>query len=119
MDKRLFLTGLAGLAGAWLMPAQAQVIVQVAPPPPRVERVPAARRGFVWVPGNWDWNGRRYIWRAGHWERTRRGYRYRQDRWVERDGGWVRERGGWARGDNDGDGVPNRFDNRPNNPRRQ
>ena len=38
---------------------------------------------------------------------------------LEREGGgWARERGGWAR-DRDGDGVPNRFDSRPNNPNRQ
>lgn len=117
MRKRDFLGGLAALSlgGLFAAMAQAQVIVQVAPPPPRAERVPRPRRGMVWVPGHWDWNGRRYVWRAGHWERARRGYRWREDRWVERNGGWVRERGGW---DRDGDGVPNRQDSRPNNPNR-
>jgi hypothetical protein len=119
MHKRAFLGGLVTLSlGAWLLPAEAQVIVRVAPPAPREERVPSARRGFVWAAGYWDWNGRRYVWRSGHWVRARRGQHYRTDRWVERNGGWVRERGGWGRGDSDGDGVPNRLDARPNNPNR-
>jgi hypothetical protein len=119
MHKRDFLGGLAALSlGSWLVPAEAQVIVRVAPPAPREERRPPPRRGMVWAAGYWDWNGRRYVWRTGHWERERRGHHYREDRWVERNGGWARERGGWARGDSDGDGVPNRLDSRPNNPNR-
>ena len=33
-------------------------------------------------------------------------------------GGWYMERGHWDRGDRDHDGVPNRIDRRPDNPRR-
>lgn len=66
------------------------------------------------------------------------------DRWVEHDGRWKLQPGHWARGqrerdlahrddlrrmgnqgeltprgrDVDGDGVPNRYDSRPNNPNR-
>jgi hypothetical protein len=50
--------------------------------------------------------------------RERRGYRYAEPRWVERGGRWYQERGRWARGDYDRDGVPNRYDSAPNNPRR-
>jgi hypothetical protein len=120
MKKRDFLAAVAAVcAGAWAGTAEAQVIVRVAPPEPRVEPMPPPRRGQVWVAGYWDWNGRRYVWRPGRWMPARRGYHWREDRWVERNGGWVRERGGWARGDRDHDGVPNRFDTRPDNPYRR
>jgi hypothetical protein len=116
MNKRDFLQGLLAVSvGGWLSAGEAQVVIQVAPPPPREERMPGPRRNMVWVPGYWDWNGRRHVWRIGHWVKARRGFRWRQDRWVEHDGGWRRERGGW---DRDGDGVPNRMDSRPNNPNR-
>ena len=122
MLKRDFTAGLASFAALGLLglstSTEAQVIVRVAPPPPREEVVPPPRRGMAWVPGHWDWNGRRYVWRAGHWVRARRGYRYVPDEWVERNGRWHLRRGRWARGDNDADGVPNRFDPAPNNPRR-
>ena len=93
--------------------------VRIAPPPPREEAIPRARRGHVWVPGHWKWENRRHVWVRGHWERERRGYRYNEPKWVERDGRWYMERGGWRRGDRDGDGVPNRLDRRPDNPNRQ
>lgn len=100
--------------GALVVPqvAEAQVFVQVAPPAPRVERVPAPRRGYVWAPGHWEWRNHRYVWAGGTWVRERRGYRYRAPTWVEHNGRWEQRRGGW---DRDGDGIPNRYDRHPNN----
>ena len=68
------------------VPAQAQVYVQVAPPPPRVEVVPAPRRGMVWAPGHWEWRNNRHTWVRGVWMRERAGYRYREPAWVENNG---------------------------------
>jgi hypothetical protein len=56
-----------------------------------------------------------YVWSPGHWE-----YRHGRNFWVE--GHWVRARPVYAQGprwDRDGDGVPNRYDARPNNPYRR
>ncbi|HEV7576174.1 MAG TPA: YXWGXW repeat-containing protein [Caldimonas sp.] len=92
--------------------------VRVAPPPPRTEVVPAARAGYAWVPGYWDWRGHRHVWMSGHWERARRGYVYREPRWEQSGDRWRLNRGMWARGDRDGDGVPNAVDRHPDNPRR-
>jgi hypothetical protein len=98
--------------------AAPSIDVRIAPPPPRNEVIPAARRGYAWVPGYWDWRGRRHVWVNGHWERARRGYVYRAPTWVQDGDRWRLNRGAWARGDRDGDGIPNRADNHPNNPRR-
>ena len=122
--RKLLIAGfcVASLGGAALpMVASAQVTVyhNAAPPPPRFEAVPAARRGYVWVPGYWVLRGHRHAWRAGHWERGRAGYSYVQPNWVQRDNRWEFNRGRWNRGDRDRDGVPNRFDRAPNNPNRQ
>ncbi len=104
------------------------VDIRVAPPPARHEVVPAARRGHAWVPGYWDWRGRRHVWVAGHWERARRGYVYREPRWEQDGDRWRLRRGMWDRDrdgipnrldrDRDGDGIPNRRDDHPSNPRR-
>jgi hypothetical protein len=94
------------------------LVIRVAPPAPRVEVVPAPRRGFVWVPGYWNWNGRQHVWVAGNWQKERRGYVYAEPRWVERNGAWVLERPGWRKHDRDGDGIPNGADRHPNNPKR-
>lgn len=112
----LFATGLLGTAATPLPAMAVDVYVRSAPPPPREERVPVARRGHVWAPGYWKYQGKRHVWTKGHWERERRGYAYRPTEWVERDGRWHMKRGGW---DRDGDGIPNRLDAHPNNPNRR
>ena len=86
-----------------------------APPPPRREARPHARRGHVWVTGHWEWQGRRHVWKQGHWVQARRGHHYRQPQWVQHNGRWEMQGGRW---DRDGDGVRNRYDRRPNNPYR-
>lgn len=118
------LIGSAALAPTQVF-ARDVVVVRTAPPAPRNEAVPHARRGFEWVPGYWNWNGHRYIWMRGHWERVRHGYVYHRPEWRQDGDRWQMERGGWRRGeradgmsDRDRDGVPNRYDARPNNPNR-
>ena len=110
----------AGTLGAVALPlpsvgATRMISVDRAPPPPREERIPEHRRGYVWAPGYWDLKDRRHVWVKGHWIRERRGYAYVAPRWAERDGHWVLERGRW---DRDGDGIPNNRDAHPNDPRR-
>ena len=58
------------------------------------------------------------MWVAGTWVPERHGYRYENSRWVEREGHWHHQPGGWSRWDRDGDGVANRYDRYPDNPRR-
>ena len=140
--SKLLIGALATAAiGVLPLPAAADVsfYVDIAPPAPRYEVVPAPRAGYVWVPGYWDWRGNRHVWAKGHWERERRGYYYHPTRWEHRDGRWQLERGRWDReryvenrhgdrdhdgvpnradGDRDGDGVPNRRDRRPDDPSR-
>jgi hypothetical protein len=115
MKKLLLAAFIAGSLGTVSVPSFAEVIiVRTAPPAPRHESVPQARRGYTWVAGHWDWNGRRNVWVKGTWVRDRRGYYYNPTAWEQRDGRWVVERGGWHRGersrDNDRDGIPNRVD---------
>ncbi|HJU21803.1 MAG TPA: hypothetical protein VJ891_04780 [Casimicrobiaceae bacterium] len=89
----------AAASAASLAPAGAlaDVVVRFGPPPPRYEVVPVPQPGWVWVPGYWNWNGRRYVWVKGHRVHARRGYHWAPDRWVDRHGRWYRERGHWDR----------------------
>lgn len=110
----------AGMLGAATTPLPSMAAVDVysrtAPPSPREERVPAARRGYVWAPGYWNWQGKKHVWVKGSYVHERRGYTYRPHEWVERDGRWQLKRGGW---DRDGDGIPNDRDRHPDNPNRR
>lgn len=101
---------LAGLgltfAGAMYAPpaaAHTQVAVGinigVAPPPPRFERLPPARRGYVWAPGYWRWDGyaHRHVWVGGTWVRVHPGRHYRPARWVQHGRQWRFQPGYWGR----------------------
>lgn len=139
--------GLAGMALPTAANAQAYINVQIGtpPPPPRYEVVPAARPGYVWATGHYEWVRNDYRWRRGHWVQARPGYDYVPAAWRAQGNRWVYQaprwdarpvrvahpgarhwdnrdnrgrqntRPGW---DRDGDGVPNRHDRRPNDPRR-
>lgn len=121
--KKLILGSLvAATLGAAALPAAAHsyvgFYVNVPPPAPRYEVIPAPRYGWAWVPGYWEWRGHRHVWIGGHWVRERPGYVYAPARWVERDGRWYYARPGWSRyRDSDGDGVPDRYDRAPYDPR--
>jgi hypothetical protein len=120
--KKLILAALLAASAGPLLPLTASadvLVVRTAPPPPREEVIPAARHGYVWTPGYWNWNGHRYVWVQGRYQRERMGYRWHEPTWTEANGRWRMERGGWHRGDRDGDGVPNRYDRQPDNPERR
>ena len=53
--------GLGAIASESLN-ARAIVDIDVAPPAPREEVVPAPRVGFVWAPGYWNWDGHKHVW---------------------------------------------------------
>ena len=109
-SSRKTIAAFAGAAAALCVAAalpttvSAQVYVQIAPPAPVAEVMPAPPRGMVWVQGHHEWRHGRYLWVPGTWVHARhdngRGHAYgRQDR--------------------DRDGVPDRFDRAPNNPYRR
>jgi hypothetical protein len=119
MIRKIVLAAMVAASfGSFATAADAAIVVQIAPPPLRAEAVPNPRRGYTWAAGHWEWKRNHHQWVAGNWVRERRGYRYVQPTWEERNGRWQMERGGWRRGDRDGDGVPNRQDRSPDNPRR-
>ena len=105
-----------GSAAVTPLPAMAQprvdVVIGAAPPPPLYERVPVARRGYIWSPGHWEWNGRRHVWAQGIWLAERPGYAYSAPVWYQDGGRWQMRQGGWSRGgpDRDRDGIPDRFE---------
>ncbi|MBC7416228.1 MAG: YXWGXW repeat-containing protein [Herminiimonas sp.] len=121
LKKTLLASLMVAALGGISQSAVAERYVRVAPPPPRAEMVPQARRGYVWTPGHWEWRRQQHVWIGGSWLRDRPGYSYRSPTWIERDGRWAMQSGRWARGgrDRDGDGVPNRVDARPNDPNRR
>lgn len=75
------------------------VYATVAPPPPRVEVVPAVPyAGAVWVGGYWNWARGRHVWVPGHYVRPNPGHRWQPRHWERRPGGgWWLRGGAWVR----------------------
>jgi hypothetical protein len=147
MWKRKVLFAAVTAASLWTaLPASAQIYIDVAPPAPRYEVVPAPRAGFVWQPGYYEYRHHQHVWHNGYWVKERRGMYWHPSRWEQENGRYVFRQGVWDREkyvyhdngrhygngdrdrdgvpnrvdrDRDGDGVPNRYDAAPDNPRRQ
>lgn len=100
MNRRNALIGamaaIAGMAMPMAALAARVVVVDVAPPPPR-EEVVVTRKGYVWVPGYWRWDGRRHVWVNGRSVPARHGYHWSAHRWEEHEGRWRFEVGHWDR----------------------
>jgi hypothetical protein len=78
---------------------QVSIGIGIAPPPPRFERAPPPRMGYVWAPGYWRWSrpANRHVWASGRWVRARAGHRYRAARWDHVGRGWRFHQGYWGR----------------------
>ncbi|HVZ42625.1 MAG TPA: hypothetical protein VHA82_02360 [Ramlibacter sp.] len=146
--KRKFVLALAAAAsmmslGTIAHATPAVVAIDVAPPTPIVEAVPAPREGFTWSPGYYAWTNGGYTWVNGSWIENRVGLTWVAPHWQQGpDGRWMLAGGAWLPrdqavavrmgrdrdrdgvpdaidDDKDNDGLPNRYDRHPNNPWRR
>jgi len=74
--------------------AGADVVVDTAPPAPRVEHVPH-RDGYVWAPGYWEWTGHFFRWVSGTYLYERRGYHWVANHWDQTGSQWHHTQGHW------------------------
>lgn len=72
------------------------VYVKKTPPKARVKVRPARPgKAAVWVPGHWQWNGRKYVWKKGHWNTRPGGKTWAPGHWEKRSRGHVWVKGHW------------------------
>jgi hypothetical protein len=98
----LFSLVLLSCSGVAIVPASAAVDIgvgiNIGPPAPRYEVVPAPRPGYYWRAGHWFWNGSQYVWRPGYFVARPAGYYNRAwipGHWVHRPAGWFFVEGHW------------------------
>jgi hypothetical protein len=88
-----------GIAGTATIAAAAsssgEIEIQVAPPPDRVEVIPAPREGFIYERGHYDWDNNRYVWREGRFIHKREGHVYTPYALEHRGERWYYHRGHW------------------------
>lgn len=59
------------------------------------DRPAAPGEGYVWISGDWVWDGGTYHWNEGHWERTHEGHTWVAGHWESHRHGWKWHRGHW------------------------
>ena len=73
----------------------ATVVVDAPPPPPADVVMAAPGPDYVWVGGNWVWNGR-WVWVGGHWAYPPHPHGvWVEAQWVHGPHGWYRTEGYW------------------------
>jgi hypothetical protein len=75
----------------------AEIITNIAPPPPRAENIGHPRDGYVWAPGHWAWSGHEYRWISGSWVVERGRARWIADQWEPTGTQWRFVPGHWER----------------------
>ena len=91
---------IAALLALTLLPVASfatQIIVNVGPPAPIVERPgPPPAAGLMWIAGYHRWDGAHYVWVPGRWERPpHRGAHWVAHRWVHHRHNWEFREGHW------------------------
>jgi hypothetical protein len=85
--------------------AHAVILADRAPPPRQVEEEPRPESGYVWVRGDWEWQGSMYRWRPGHFQRSRGNeYEWIDGHWQRQDGRYAWIEGHWQRSAGGGGG---------------
>jgi hypothetical protein len=64
---------------------------------PLYQRPPRPGDGFLWIEGEWFWNGSGYHWRDGYWAQPHNGFRWNPGDWKRRPNGWYWQPGRWRR----------------------
>jgi hypothetical protein len=75
----------------------ADIVADIAPPPPRAENVGHSRDGYVFAPGHWDWSGHGYAWVSGSWIVQHGKARWIADQWESQGTQWRFVPGHWQR----------------------
>lgn len=74
------------------------LITRVQPPgEARQEPEQKPKKGHVWSPGFWMWNGVEHKWIPGEWLKERSGMKYQPPRWQNAGERWQFSVGHWTR----------------------
>ena len=68
---------------------------RTAPPAAPMERA-RARRGYVFIAGNYQYQAGAWVWIPGHYERSVANQQYRNGSWNQQGDGFVWNAGGWV-----------------------
>jgi len=93
--KKYILMAALFLAAFIMTSCEGSYVVSSQPVRPAYERPISPGEGYVWIDGDWAWQGGTYVWHEGRWGRPRGGRTWVAGSWQQRNNGWTWHRGRW------------------------
>ena len=96
MKFRSFIIAMIGyVAIMFAASCEAEGYVSERPGDVTYERPAAPGDGYVWISGDWVWEGGNYRWHQGRWDRRQEGRAWIDGSWEHRHHGWRWHHGYW------------------------
>ncbi len=97
MKKIIFLTLTMFILSGFAFQTNAQIIIKIKPPKPKVVVVKTKHRPHhIWVKGHWKTTpSGKFVWVEGHWIKKRHGFVWIDGHWKKVRGGWIWVPGHW------------------------
>ncbi|MEP6677424.1 MAG: hypothetical protein ABJA78_19845 [Ferruginibacter sp.] len=70
-------------------------VVSSQPVRPNYVRPMAPGNGYIWIEGDWAYEGGNYRWHEGHWGRPRGHRNWQPGSWHQTNRGWSWQKGRW------------------------
>ena len=95
--KKLLFIPLLYVSISLLSCSGSRYVVGVRPVQPVYERPVSPGLGYIWIEGDWRYQGNSYIWHEGNWGRSRGNRQWQSGVWLNRGNGYSWRRGNWRR----------------------
>jgi hypothetical protein len=93
--KKIIIASLCSICAIALVSCEGSYVVTDRPVAPAYAQTVAPGPDYVWIDGDWFWEGGRYTWHNGYWDHPHPGRHWEAGGWETRGNGYSWRRGRW------------------------
>jgi hypothetical protein len=93
--KKIIIAGFLIIAVNSFTSCEGSYVVTERPAPPAYVQTVAPGPDYVWIDGDWVWEGGRYNWHNGYWDHPHGNKHWQSGGWEARNNGYSWRRGEW------------------------
>jgi len=93
--KKIIIAGLFAISTIGFTACEGTYTVAEQPVTPVYTQTVAPGPDYVWIDGDWIWEGGRYTWHNGYWDHPHGNMHWQAGSWESRGSGWRWRRGRW------------------------
>ena len=94
MKKHFLIVAMVTMTFA-LVSCEGTYVVSTRPDHPIYDRPVAPGPDYIWIEGDWIFEGGHYVWHKGYWSRPRGNRHWQEGHWEGKNNGWHWKRGHW------------------------